>query len=60
MNDINGKQTADCIDKRQFDKKIIDEIIKILASNNLTIEEAKNILHNTIKGIERQKVSISQ
>ena len=40
-------------------KKIIDEIIKILASNNLTIEEAKNILHNTIKGIECQKVSVS-
>lgn len=37
-------------------QEIIDNIIKILASNNLTITDSKDILHETSKVICKQKV----
>ena len=40
-------------------QEIIDEIIKILANNNLTITDSKYILYETTKVICRQKVQSS-
>ena len=40
-------------------QEIIDEIIKILANNNLTITDSKYIFYETTKVICRQKVQSS-
>lgn len=37
-------------------KEVIDEIMKIISSNNLTILEAKEILRITSKKLDNQKV----
>lgn len=39
-------------------QEIIDDIIKILANNNLTIEDSKDILYETYKTICKQKVML--
>lgn len=52
----NKKETA--IQNEQ--QLIVDEIIKIIANKNLTIEEANRILHETSKKINQQVVQVSQ
>lgn len=41
-------------------QEIINDIIKILAENNLTIADSNNILHETSKIICKQPVSCTQ
>lgn len=54
------KETA-IQDEQQFKskKEVIDNIIEILANNNYTITEAKNILHMTLKKLGEQIVRFS-
>lgn len=51
------EKTAAC-KERQSDEVIIDKIIKIIATENLTIEEADKILHGTSKKINQQTVRL--
>lgn len=58
--DIQNKETA--IHNKQQSKskqEIINDIIKILADNNLTITDSKDILYETSKAICRQIVRVS-
>lgn len=59
--DIQNKATA-IQDKQQLKSKqeIIDNIIKILTNNNLTIADSKDILYETSKVICNQIVRVSQ
>lgn len=41
---------------KQFNSKIIDSIIDILADNNFSIADANNILHAASKKLYQQKV----
>lgn len=50
----NLKDTA-----QQSQDVIIDEIIKIIAKENLTIEEANKVLYKTSKKINHQVVQTS-
>ena len=45
-------------DERQSKETIINEIIKIMAKENLTIEEANKVLHETSKKINQQIVQV--
>ncbi len=51
----NKKETA-AFNKRQQNKKVIDEIVKVLANNNLEISEAKRLLLTTCRYLEKQIV----
>lgn len=54
------KETAIHSEQQQKTKQeIVNDIINILAGNNLTITDAKDILYTTSKAICRQKVRIS-
>lgn len=54
MNTTN--KTVAISNVQQLNSKIIDSIIDILANNNLSIADAKNILHATSKKLSQQKV----
>ena len=56
----NNNKTATQNEKQLKDKAIIiNDIIKILADNNLTITDSKDILYETSKAICRQTVKVS-
>lgn len=58
--DIQNKETAIRNEQQSKSKQeIIDDIIKILANNNLTITDSKDILYETSKIICRQIVKVS-
>lgn len=59
QNNINNKTAIH--NEQQFKTKesIINDIIKILADNNLTITDSKDILYETSKVICRQIVRVS-
>lgn len=59
MNTHNEETTVQDEQQFKFKKEIINDIIKILANNNLTIADAKDILYATSKKICKQKVLIS-
>lgn len=61
MNTQN-KESATQNEQQQINTKqeIINDIIKILAENNLTIADSKDILHETSKEICNQTVSCTQ
>ena len=56
---INEKKTA-IQNEQQSKEVIINEIIKIIAKANLTIEEADKLLYKTSKKINQQIVQDSQ
>ncbi len=58
MNNTQLHKKTATSDERQFKSKklIMNDIIKILADNNLTITDSKDILHETSKVICEQKV----
>ncbi len=54
------KETAVLYGQQSKSKQeIINDIIEILANNNLTITDSQNILHETSKVICRQVVRVS-
>jgi len=57
MNTTN--ETVTISNEQQLNSKIIDVIIDILANNNLSIADAKNILYVTSKKLSQQKVKSS-
>lgn len=59
--DIQNNNKTATSDEQQFKTKqeIIEEIIQILADNNLTITDSKDILYETSKAICRQVVRVS-
>lgn len=57
---IQNKETATQNEQQPKSKEtIINDIIKILADNNLTITNSKDILYETSKVICRQVVKVS-
>lgn len=62
LNTQNKEKAATQNEKQQIKTKqeIINDIIKILAENNLTIADSKDILHETSKEICKQTVSCTQ
>lgn len=60
QNNIENKTVIH--NEQQFKTKqnIINDIIKILADNNLTITDSKDILYETSKVIYRQAVRVSE
>lgn len=62
MNIQNKEQAATLNEQQQINTKqeIINDIIKILAENNLTIADSKDILYETSKIIGKQPVSCTQ
>lgn len=62
MNIQNKEKAAAQSKQQQINTKqeIINDIIKILAENNLTITDSKDILHETSKKICNQTVSCTQ
>lgn len=54
--DIQTKETA-IQNEQQLKTKIIDSVIAILAENNLSISESKEVLHMVSKRLELQKVT---
>ena len=57
MNTTN--ETVTISNEQPLNSKIIDLIIDILANNNLSIADAKNILYVTTKKLSQQKVKSS-
>ncbi len=57
MNTTN--ETVTISNEQPLNSKIIDLIIDILANNNLSIADAKNILYVTSKKLSQQKVKSS-
>lgn len=53
---IQNKETA-TQNEQQLKTKIIDSIITVLAENNLSISESKEILYMVSKRLEFQKVT---
>ena len=53
----NIKKTA-IQNEQQSKETIINEIIKIIAKENLTIEEANKVLYDTSKKINQQIVQV--
>lgn len=52
----NNKETA-TQNEQQLKTKIIDSVIAILAENNLSISESKEVLYMASKRLELQKVT---
>lgn len=60
MDNLNNKETAIQNEQQLKTKQeIIDDIINVLADNNLTITDAKEILYETSKVICKQTVKSS-
>lgn len=59
MKDTNKETAVQNEQQLKLKQEIIDDIIKILADNNLTIVDSKNILYETFKSICQQKVMFS-
>lgn len=61
MNITQTHEKTATSDEQQFKSKklIMNDIIKILADNNLTITDSKDILHETSKVICEQVVKVS-
>ncbi len=57
MANINIKETA-VRNEQQSQEMIVNEIIKIIAKENLTIEEANKVLYKTSKKINQQIVQV--
>lgn len=55
---MNKKETA-VQNEQQSKTVIIDEIIRIIANKNFTIEEANKVLYETSKKINQQNVRVS-
>ena len=55
MNKIEKSVTQN---EQQTREAIINEIIKIIAKENLTIEEANKVLYDTSKKINQQTVKV--
>lgn len=53
----NIKETA-VQNEQQSQEMIVNEIIKIIAKENLTIEEANKVLYKTSKKINQQIVQV--
>lgn len=53
---MSNKQNTAIQNEQQFKEEIVDEIIKIIADKNLTIEEANKVLYATSKKINQQIV----
>lgn len=61
MIDIELQKDTAIQNERQYSKKeIIDDIIKILANNKLSITEAREILKNASKKIGNQMVIVNE
>lgn len=60
MNNQNNTEKTATKDEQQpkMKQEIANDIINILADNNLTIADAKDILYATSKTICRQKVRV--
>ena len=59
QNNTNSKTATQNEQQSKSRQKIIDDIINILATNNLTIIDSKDILYETSKTICRQIVRVS-
>lgn len=60
QNNINNKTAIHNEQQSKSKQEIIHDIIKILADNNLTIADSKDILYETSKTICKQVVRVSQ
>ena len=54
---IDAKKTA-IQNEQQSHEIVMNEIIKIIAKENMTIEEANKVLYNTSKKINQQFVRV--
>lgn len=59
QNNTNNKTAIHNEQQSKSKQEIIEEIIQILADNNLTITDSKDILYETSKVICRQTVRVS-
>lgn len=59
QNDTKNKTVIQDERQSKSKQKIINDIIKILAENNLTITDSMDILHATSKTIYKQTVRVS-
>lgn len=59
MNEIQKETAIRNEQQPKTKQEIIKDIIKILADNNLTIVDSKDILYETSKAICRQIVKVS-
>lgn len=59
QNTTNNKTETQNEQQFKVKKEIINDIIKILADNNLTITDSKDILYETTKTICKQIVKVS-
>lgn len=57
QNNINNKTAIHNEQQLKTKQNIINDIIKILADNNLTIADSKDILYETTKMIYKQVIS---
>ncbi len=55
---MNNIEKTAAHDEQQSDK-IINEIIKIIAKNNLTVAQANKILYETKEQIAKQVITVS-
>lgn len=59
MNELQKETAIQNEQQSKSNKEIIDSIIEILANNNYTITEAREILHITSKKLGNQTVTLS-
>lgn len=59
MNELQKETAIQNEQQQKSNKEIVDNIIKILAENNLTITDAREILQITSKRLGKQTVRFS-